>query len=96
MLYIGRAPWGYHFVQIARNLSFDADGNPISPPETGCVLSSEECTKHHSIHGTISLLYCPEAGFWKSDNGHILAWTKPKIGESFFPCNSPAHIQGTL
>lgn len=96
LFYLGRAPWGYHDVKVIKNLSFDSEGHMICPPETSCVLNSEECLKQHGIPETVARVYCPEVGYWQSSNGHIIAWVKPKVGDSFFPCNSPAHIQGAV
>jgi len=43
----GRAPWGYHFVKIVRNLQYSGEGEPSQG--TGmCTLSDEECDKQHA------------------------------------------------
>jgi hypothetical protein len=43
----GRAPWGYHWVQIVRNMVYSGEGEP--PQGSGmCALSDEECDKQHA------------------------------------------------
>jgi len=43
----GRAPWGYHFVRIVRNMQYSGEGEP--PQGSGrCGLSDEECDKQHA------------------------------------------------
>jgi hypothetical protein len=43
----GRAPWGYHYVKIVRNMQYCGEGEP--PQGSGmCTLSDEECDKQHA------------------------------------------------
>ena len=53
----GRAPWGYHYVKIVKNLAYNGEGEP--PQGTGmCALSDEECDKQHASESYCSHTRC--------------------------------------
>ena len=52
----GRAPWGYHYVQIVRNMVYSGEGEP--PQGSGmCALSDEECDKQHASESYCSCVF---------------------------------------
>ena len=92
----GRAPWGYHYVYIIKNLPVCPDTFEMTMPNGNeCGLSSEDCKQKHKTVHDIGHVCCGQTGYYFSSNGHVICVGLSKQGDRFSLINLPAHIQGT-